>query len=105
MAFRYIAAGSHPDHDTLASFRNKNPDLFIETVLVMRAKARAHGVRAAVLLVVRVQDDEFINETPAKAGQGVVVGVAARSYATAHARSVARALFAAADWVDTNRNT
>lgn len=24
---------------------------------------------------------------------------------TAHARSVARALFAAADWVDTNRNT
>ena len=36
MAFRYIAAGSHPDHDTLATFRRRFIDelagLFVQVL-------------------------------------------------------------------------
>lgn len=40
MAFRYIAANTHPDHDTLASFRKRFASqiekLFVQVLLIAK---------------------------------------------------------------------
>ena len=50
VAFRYIAAGTHPDHDTLAVFRRRFldelADLFVQVLEMAREmQAAAHGHR------------------------------------------------------------
>ena len=54
VAFRFIAANDHPDHDTIAAFRRRFLDriegLFVEVLLL----AREAGVRTLSLDVLRV---------------------------------------------------